>query len=267
MKSSSRRLVATLVVGLLAVMLGMWLLRPTSSTPAVVAQAPAKDLGEALHRLRNQLEFPGVTVADAAKNLSDAKAIFDFVKDGVGYIPYRGEWAGDEGTLRTRTGNSTDKALLLESLLKAKGYRTRMLRADWPSNAVPYVGVDPHQDLTEVAEVKRFLPNHAETAQPVARDFLAAARSEAAATTDAVSTTLFKNHFPIKLDDVPDPQLLGNITPAPETDWVWVEYRSDPTQPWTALDPVFPTLPRPEKPTILFAPIPSHLTLELMAGL
>ena len=267
MKSPSRRLITTLVVALLVVIFGMWLLRPAPSTHAAVVAVPAKDLDEALHRLRSQLEFPGVTVADAAKNLPDAKAILDFVKDGVGYTPYRGEWAGDEGALRTRTGNSTDKALLLESLLRARGYQTRMLRADWPTNAVPYAGVDPNQDLSEVAEVKRFLHNHAETSYPAARDFLAAARAEATATTAAVGAALVKNHVPTNLDEVPDPRILGNITPAPETDWVWVEYRSDPTQPWTALDPTFPTLPRPEKPTISFAPVPSHLTVELMARL
>lgn len=267
MKSPSRRLLATLIVILLVVIVGIWLRRSASSTHAAVVAVPARDLDEALHRLRNQLEFPGVTVADAAKNLLDAQAIFKFVKDGVGYTPYRGEWAGDVGALRTRTGNSTDKALLLDSLLKARGYQTRMLRADWPSNAVPYVGVDAIQDLSEVAEVKRFLANHAETSQPAAPDFLAAARAEATATTAAVGAALVKNHVPTNLDEVPDPRILGNITPAPETDWVWVEYRSDPSQPWTALDPTFPTLPRPEKPTISFAPVPSQLTVELMARL
>ena len=66
---------------------------------------------------------------------------------------------------------------------------------------------------------------------------------------------------------MPDPRLLGYIAPAPETDWVWVEYRPDPAQPWVTLDPTFPTLPRPEKPTISFKPVPSNLTVELMASL
>lgn len=270
------RIGIVLLLTLLLACLGIWRLhRPEGRKPVLATTPltpPAKDLSTALHRLRDQLEWPGLNVQDAAAHLADAQAILNFVKDGVAYMPYRGQWAGAEGALRTRTANSIDKALLLESLLKAKGIMTRIVRADMPANATPYQGKDPVQDFPAIQEVQQFLPHAAQAPVTPTDDsereaHLQQIRAERDATTAAISDLLARNHAALNLEETPDPKSLGDIAPETDTDWVWVEAKEHVPGKWITLDPMFPSLPRPANPVVGFVPVPSRLSVELAAAL
>jgi transglutaminase-like putative cysteine protease len=54
---------------------------------------------------------------------------YNYVRDAIGFDPYPGVLRGDRGTYLARAGNAWDRALLLSSLLRAKGYRTRFASA------------------------------------------------------------------------------------------------------------------------------------------
>ncbi|MCW5819409.1 MAG: hypothetical protein KIT12_05850, partial [Trueperaceae bacterium] len=49
------------------------------------------------------------------------ETIFAFVRDDIGFVPYRGALKGPTGVLVDRTGNALDRALLLKALLAANG--------------------------------------------------------------------------------------------------------------------------------------------------
>ncbi|HKI61017.1 MAG TPA: transglutaminase domain-containing protein [Mariprofundaceae bacterium] len=60
-----------------------------------------------------------------AMSLDDA---FAAIATGIRYEPYRSIMRGPTGTALAQAGNSADQALLLASLLKAKGYRIRFVQ-------------------------------------------------------------------------------------------------------------------------------------------
>ena len=78
----------------------------------------------ALIALREQLAFPGDTTEQAARNLRTPDRALEFVKNEIVYLGYPGAFAGPGAMLRTRVGNCTDKARLLQEILKQQGYET-----------------------------------------------------------------------------------------------------------------------------------------------
>src|SRR5208283_3905737 len=163
--------------------------------------------------------------------------ILDFVSNGVCYLPYRGQWAGADGALHTRCANSIDKSLLLAELLKAKGYQTRLVRADMPADATPYIGKDPDWNFPAVEEVKSFLSHRTDAPgttsgalDPAAQ--LQQIKNEINQTTAVISTVLTKNHATMRLDETPEANSLGDVTPQPDLDWVWVEASKTANGKW-----------------------------------
>ncbi len=55
--------------------------------------------------------------------------IFDFVRDDIGYLPYRGALKGAAGVLMDGAGNALDRTLLLKALLEANGVRAIVAHA------------------------------------------------------------------------------------------------------------------------------------------
>ncbi len=72
----------------------------------------------------------------------DWAAPFAFVQGGISYAPYAGSVRGSRGTLEAGSGNAIDQALLLQSLLEARGVSTRLVRGrlQWPEAARLAVG-------------------------------------------------------------------------------------------------------------------------------
>jgi len=70
------------------------------------------------------------------------EAPFVFVQAAIRHVPYRGSVRGARGTLESGAGNAVDQALLLRSLLEARGVRTRLVRGrlQWDDAARLAVG-------------------------------------------------------------------------------------------------------------------------------
>ncbi len=58
------------------------------------------------------------------------KTIFEWVRDRTFLVPYQGQLRGARGVLMDRRGNSLDRALLLQELLREKGFEARLVRGD-----------------------------------------------------------------------------------------------------------------------------------------
>lgn len=70
-------------------------------------------------------------IAALAANLGgDPRAAFEFVRDSIRLDPYRGVLRGADGTLAARSGNSSDRALLLHELLSSMGATSRYAFGD-----------------------------------------------------------------------------------------------------------------------------------------
>lgn len=103
-----------------------------------------KTLLELLVMLRSDVEAPGLTVAEAAHNLRTATAATAFVRDHVRYSAYKGHLQSPETVLRRRSGNVTDRALLLAALFDQLGVKYRIRRAvPWASDLPDDVSPEP----------------------------------------------------------------------------------------------------------------------------
>ena len=65
----------------------------------------------------------------------DPAKLYGFVRDNVGWVPYRGTLRGPVGVLMDRRGNALDQSLLLAKLLSLAGHETRLARAELPETA------------------------------------------------------------------------------------------------------------------------------------
>ena len=106
------------VVGsaLLLVFLLLYFLWPRSSAFQDMS------MPELLAAYQAELQSPGMTVEDVAKNLDDADAAYEFVRDEIILSNYVGHVQSPETVLQTRFANSLDKAALLASLLQQMGW-------------------------------------------------------------------------------------------------------------------------------------------------
>lgn len=68
-------------------------------------------------------------LAIVAKAGTDPEKLFVWVRDNTYLVPYRGLLRGDTGVLLDRMGNSLDRAMLLQSLLRAAGRDVRLAHA------------------------------------------------------------------------------------------------------------------------------------------
>lgn len=105
-------------------------------TPAPSASAACKGLRQdvsarfdAIAQSAKYVPTDGFDPAARADELADANAIFAFVRDRIHTDAYPGVMRGAAGTLQARAGSSADKALLMATLLGAKGIPYRFVHA------------------------------------------------------------------------------------------------------------------------------------------
>jgi transglutaminase-like putative cysteine protease len=92
----------------------------SSMAPAAVfdkAIALAKRVGRTRYDLEARARSLGAGIEPS----------FNFVRDQIGFDSYPGVLRGDRGAYLARAGNSWDRALLLSTLLRAKGVKTRFV--------------------------------------------------------------------------------------------------------------------------------------------
>ena len=192
---------------------------------ALVAQQPSpEEVVALLGELRTELEWPGLTVEAAAKNLKTPQEALRFVRDEIVLVNYRGSYAGPEGVLRTRVANATDKAYLLAMLLGKMNVKVHLARSDWPENAQPHQGPGPGGPLPALKKLSALLgPGGAEAgASPdtMSDKQLQELRDEIKASDRAIENLLTAGGQDGLLKGSPAP---GDTEPTRvDSDWVWV---------------------------------------------
>ena len=225
-----------------------------------------KAVAAVLAELRAELEWPGLTVEQAAKHLKTPAEALRFVRDEVVLVNYRGSYAGPEAVLRTRVANASDKSALLAALLGKMGVEARLARANWPKAAEPHQGPGPRRPLPALKRLAAlFGPAGAvnDTPTSVSDKQLKQLRDEIAASAKAVTGLLTAKRRLDLLTGVPD---AGDVEPTrTDIDWVWVQSKLD-GKTWTDMDVVFPKLPRPQRYFKPFMPKPVTMSIRLEAG-
>ncbi len=236
-----------------------------AASPAAAEPPTPEEIVASLTKLRAELEWPGLTVAEAAENLGTPQEALRFVSDEVMLVNYSGAYAGPEAVLRTRVANATDKSELLAALLTQMGYQARLARSDWPENAQPHQGAGPNRELPAMAELQALLATEGAQDDPPAPgptdEQLQALIDEITSAAAAIEQQLTASDRADLLAGTPDP----NDTPSwTDTNWVWVQVQLD-GETWTDMDAVFPDQPRPETSTAPFVAKPVTLSLRLEA--
>jgi transglutaminase-like putative cysteine protease len=88
-----------------------------------VAIDKATSLAKRVGKIRYNLEARAVALGPGTD------PAFSYVRDSIGFDAYPGALRGDRGTFLARAGNSWDRAMLLSTLLRAKGLNTRFATA------------------------------------------------------------------------------------------------------------------------------------------
>jgi hypothetical protein len=103
---------------------------PASTSPELDMLRRVLDVADA--ETRRPGADPSDTTAKAASLGFDPARIFAFVRDQVRVEPYRGLLRGPRGVLAGMSGNSLDRALLLQTLLTESGITCRLMRGTLP---------------------------------------------------------------------------------------------------------------------------------------
>ena len=111
---------------------------PPISAPADTVVDVAAALAK-LDALAGRLGARRYSVDSLAAALDGPDAAFAFVRDSVGLDPYAGSLRGAAGALAARAGNATDRALLLQALLRAQGAEARLAFGALPDAAAARV--------------------------------------------------------------------------------------------------------------------------------
>src|SRR4051812_438070 len=126
--------------GTLALLLAfVWCQCPLLAVPPATAPSskPAfdpKELADEMERFLQIVEKtekilpretfdPAAIVAAVGK---DPEKLFAWVRNETVLVPYQGALRGERGVLMDRVGNSLDRALLLDKLLRLAGHQTRL---------------------------------------------------------------------------------------------------------------------------------------------
>lgn len=122
---------ALIIAGLVAAVLLLSLfLRPAAEEPPDDGQSTLLEL---LRAAEAEAAWPGFDVASAAAELETPEAAASFLRTGVVLQDYAGRFADPDAVLLVRGGNGEDQAALLEALVQAMGFETRLREADWPA--------------------------------------------------------------------------------------------------------------------------------------
>jgi hypothetical protein len=216
-------------------------------------------VAQQLQRLRDGFEAPGRTVAEAARNLQTPERALAFVRDEIGFVPYRGSWHDAEATLRLRVANATDKALLLQSLLQAMDQETRLVRAPWPTDARPVQRLARSRPTSALEALRKELaPTRLESTAGADRARLAA---EVARARRVIETLLARNGLAERFTGTPP---ATRTATAPQS-WAWVQRRLQDGS-FEDLDPTLPHRARPAVGATAFAPKRATAMIRVLAG-
>lgn len=147
------------------------LFRPGGEAPPDPEQ---ESLLELLRSAEAEAAWPGLDVAAAAAELGTPQAAASFLRSHVVLQDYAGRAAAPADVLHLRGANAQDQAALLDALVTAMGFETRIIETAWPGGAAPrlisqarprpahealltYLELDPDESLDRRIEEGRAL--------------------------------------------------------------------------------------------------------------
>lgn len=222
-----------IVVAIVVILL--LLLRGCGEKPPV---EPDEDLLGILIELREELEWPGIDVATAAKNLRTPEAAIDFVRNDTKLIIYPGEFADPDAVLRTRVASVLDRARLLEALLCEMGLETRMrmARPEYWKPKVNYPGNFERETPVALQKLADYLGHDLGGTE----DEFATLREAFEKRTDVLKGEV--NDALTKIQELApealQPASPKRLSPAVK-EWAWVEYRTTNEGEWIPADTTY----------------------------
>ena len=106
---------------------------------------------------------------------TDPRAAFEFVRDSIRFDPYPGVLRGASGTLSARSGNASDRALLLRELLGSMGVTSRFAFGDVTpevaARLVDHAFDDPVAPLADAGDLRLASLNGPAIEQRARRDY------------------------------------------------------------------------------------------------
>ena len=193
----------------------------------------------------------------------DAEEIIEFSKTAIAYEQYPGVLRGPRGTLFSRAGNSIDQALFLAKLLRDAGYDARVVGASLDEqqahevlramkqpvlppppvgDAEGFLGVFTKYGLLDSAlgaEQEKSYRNYI-SSEPAAPD--TATYQAVLDTTDFIQRQFDKRGVSIGRDGS-DSDLVDEAS-----DYHWVQYKDNASDPWTDVHPIFQHEPFAQSP-------------------
>ncbi len=211
---------------------------------------PDQDLRAALLAARAELEWPGLDVKTAARELGSRERAVAFVKDEIASASYSGSWQGAEGTLRTRVANAADRAVLLAALLRELGLEARLARGDWPAWEKAHEPSPPDRAIAATEHLLELVGAHGAAPETAPVDTLALSAEVSAAVA--------------RLEPLAGGAFTSKHSPAPrkgEPDWVWVQVKKG--EGWEDVDVVFPAAKRPAVVRAPWEPAATRVAFEV----
>ncbi len=194
----------------------------------------------------------------------EIEPLFEWVRDNTALVPYRGALRGPVGVLMDRVGNSMDRALLLDTLLRLVGYETRLangrLLPEAARDLLAFARQLPEEEVLEESaateeraladlrsyaaefglDERRLLDAHRESAR-LRRDLLEESRKRVRTQTEFLAE-LIGAPSESAVEAVQKRQL------ATLEDHWWVQVQDG--RRWIDLDPSYPTAPMGWAPTV-----------------
>jgi hypothetical protein len=193
-----------------------------------------------LGEIRNAVDLSGFDPDERLLDLAfDPDAIVAFVRDEIAFHPYEGLLRGVRGTLMSGAGNSVDQAVLLAYLLQSAGFEARLARGTLDAD-----GIREMLLRTAVAKTDADLSSGLSKVEEVfGEDFTAAGESFSWRNTqlaEAGADTVSMLESRLRQAGVgPAPVEFAEALGAHLSEYVWVEYRVSPGEPWRPVHPVF----------------------------
>ncbi len=217
---SDRNRVIAVGAGLVLGLVLIWFFWPRGQS-----EGETRTLLEYLIAAEEEAQWPGLDVETAAATLQTPQDAAQFLRTGVVLQDYAGRHAAPDDVLITRGGNSEDQAMLLQALVAAQGYETRLRVAPWPDGSVPRVIQSARRERPAHDALMAYLEVDRDAALVATRERSAERITRLRQATDRAyqSASAYGASAEVRLMVRPDQRVI-------------VEYRD--ADRWLALDPV-----------------------------
>jgi hypothetical protein len=221
------------------------------------AKAAAQRYAKAYKAARDTIDLKYFDVDARAEDLNyDVNAAAEFVQTQIAFDPYLGVLRGPEGTLSTQAGNAWDQAVTLSALINSMGGEAMIVEGRLnetdatrliAEHFAPRVEMPQTLDFDAVLEVMAPYLMEQTVAASKQRNQIAAQNANTSndpmieQSADKLLATLAQNGLDLTKTSPAD----GFIDQIAK-DYVWVQYRDTPNDPWVQVHPAFGTSVAPE---------------------